>query len=133
MSSESDADRILIQDTMQELLRRDFTERRPTVAELLRLTGLARWKLTHRHRDLNDEFLDAVARKWGLDAGASALVRDYQRLREKYQRLREEHEEAKLLVQAYAEIIEEQRIQNSELLQNGTAKISSIELHRNKL
>jgi hypothetical protein len=132
MTSESDVERVLIQHTMQELLGRDFSERRPTVAELLRLTSLARWKLTHRHRDLNDAFLGAVARKWGTEAGNSAMARDYQQLREKYKRLRKEHEEARLLVQAYAEIIEEQRILNAELLQDSSAKISSIERHRDR-
>lgn len=109
-------ERELIQTVAADLLARDVEQRRPTVAELLRHCGLERWKLTHRHRDLNDAFVSAVGRKWGFNSPQQSALREQLALeRDRNGRLNMELREARRDLRAYAEVIEELRIQNIEL------------------
>ncbi|MEV8176197.1 hypothetical protein [Microbacterium sp. NPDC079176] len=108
-------ERTLITTTARDLLAREVTLQRPTIAELLRRTGLERWKLTHRHRDLNDEFLAAVARKWGHAApDIHPLQKRLTATEAKAQRLAGDVRELTRELRRYAAVIEELRIQLDE-------------------
>lgn len=108
------AERTLISVHISELLARDRASTRPTVTELCLIAGLPRWKLTHRHVDLKNEFLAAVQRKWGSPDSAAAHRVEVDRLRERNRSLRAELDASERTVRIYAEIIEELRLQLSE-------------------
>lgn len=129
--TQSEQERVLIQGVMAELLARDVDKRRPTIAEVLRRTDLARWKLTHKHRDLNDHFLAAVARRWGfLDPGPSVHRRKLEHLQARNKQLNEEVRSLRRSLQHYAEALEELRIQNSELQQHGERRVTNLAARR---
>lgn len=107
------AERTLIRAHTSELLARDRASARPTVTELSVLAGLRRWKLTHRHVDLKNEFLDAVKGKWGQPDSTSTETAKIQHLQERNRALRSELDASERTVRIYAEILEEQRLQLS--------------------
>lgn len=106
-------ERAIIRAMSAELLARSVGQKRPTVIELTRVTSLPRWKLTHRHRDLNDEFQRLAEEKWGVSAPASRkLADDLLEFRAKHERALLRILELEQLVDTYAVVIEELRIQN---------------------
>lgn len=107
-------ERRAIEHATIELLKRDRLQTRPNVAELCALTGFPRWKLTHRHVDLKDAFLDEVTRKWGPRGELNPQAQEIARLREQAAELRTELDAARTTVRLYAEALEELRMQLSE-------------------
>lgn len=107
-------ERRAIERATRELIGRDRFETRPTVAELCTLTGFPRWKLSHRHVDLKDAFLDEVTRKWGPRGELNPQAQEIARLREQATELRAELDVARTTVRLYAEALEELRMQLSE-------------------
>lgn len=103
-----------IESAITGLVARDPARARPTVVELCAVTGLPRWKLTHRHVDLKDVFLDRVTQKWGPRAGLSPQSRELSRLRDQNGALRAELDIARTTIRLYAEALEELRLQRSE-------------------
>lgn len=104
-------ERRAIEHATIELLQRDNTQTRPTVTELCALTGLPRWKLTHRHIDLKESFLNEVTMKWGSRSELSPQARELARLRKQAADLRAELEVSQATVRLYAEALEEVRLQ----------------------
>ncbi|MDY7528129.1 MULTISPECIES: hypothetical protein [unclassified Cryobacterium] len=118
MTKEHADERAAIVEASARLLDRSPTEARPTIVELLRNVEIPRWKLTHRHRDLNDGFLAAVERKWGSDSpSAAAGIVKLAALQAKYQLANERLVELEALIDVYAVALEELRRQNDELTQ----------------
>lgn len=104
-------ERQAIEHAITELLERDTNQTRPTVAELCALTGLPRWKLTHRHVDLKDSFLNAVTKKWGSRSELSPQAQELARLQKQAADLRSELEVSQATIRLYAEALEEVRLQ----------------------
>ena len=104
-------ERRAIKHAITELLERDTNQTRPTVAELCALTGLPRWKLTHRHVDLKDSFLNAVTKKWGSRSELSPQAQELARLQKQAVELRSELEVSQATTRLYAEALEEVRLQ----------------------
>lgn len=104
-------ERRAIEQATTELIQRDNTQTRPTVAELCALTGLPRWKLTHRHVDLKESFLNEVTKKWGSRGELSPQAQELARLRKQAADLRAELEVSQSTVRLYAEALEEVRLQ----------------------
>ncbi|QYF97105.1 hypothetical protein [Microbacterium sp. PAMC21962] len=104
-------EREAIQREADTLLARDVSQSRPTVADLCIAAGYPRWKLTHRHVDLKDNFLSDVTRKWGARADLSPQAKELERLREQNTGLRDELGVAETTIRIYAEALEELRLQ----------------------
>ncbi|WP_242089179.1 hypothetical protein [Microbacterium lacticum] len=100
-----------IERAIADLVSRDPSRVRPTVVELCAMTGLPRWKLTHRHVDLKDDYLDRVVQKWGPRAELSPQSQEISRLRDQNAELRTEVNVAKATIRLYAEALEELRLQ----------------------
>ncbi|MGK5171824.1 hypothetical protein [Geodermatophilus sp. CPCC 205761] len=106
-----EAERKEIRRAAEELLART-DGKRPVIEDLRQRVGVQRWILTHRHRDLKDEFLRAVDAKWGVSSPAvTSLQEKYDALQGTYQRLRERNAELEQLLDTYAYVIEELRLQ----------------------
>lgn len=104
-------ERRAIERAASELMGRDRFQTRPTVAELCALTGFPRWKLTHRHVDLKNEFLDGVTKKWGPRGDLNPQAQEIARLRKQTADLRAELDVSRTVVRLYAEALEEVRLQ----------------------
>lgn len=125
------AERELIETAQRELLVRETSLQRPTIAELLRRTGLQRWKLTHRHRDLNDQFLVEVAKKWGHKSpDGHPLQKKLATEQARSRRLAGQVRDLTRELRRYAEVIEELRIQAVEAERERLQNIRRIDQAR---
>src|SRR5690606_15297520 len=109
------SERAMLAVASSRLLARSTEERQPTVVELARAAGLPRRKLTHRYRDLSVAFQVRSSEKWGANSPAATADRaKLVQLAEKYDRAQMRVSELEELLDTYAIVIEELRLQFEE-------------------
>ena len=135
--TDSDRERRTIRDAMDRLLAGEpiRSNGRLTVSALADEAGVKRWRLTHKHPDLQDEFRARVR----AQGSTPEALRD---LQEKNAQLREQHErDREALKQATADlkrmgcvvqVLARDNAQLEERVSGGAPNVTSIHRHRGR-
>ncbi len=135
--TDSDRERRTIRDAMDRLLagKPIRSNGKLTVSALADEAGMKRWRLTHKHPDLQDEFRARVLAQGSTPETLRDLQEKNAQLRERHERDREALKQATADLKRMAcvvQVLARESAQLEKRVSGGAPNVSSIHRHRGR-
>jgi len=120
-----------IRDAMQRLIEGNpiRSDGKLTIKSLATEAGVKRWVLTHKFKDLQDEFRARIASQGAVPESLKKVLDENAGLKDRVQRQRQDLQQAKAELDRYARIVQVQALENQALQEQLRSLMAELTAH----